>query len=506
MFIKSALAICLAFNIMSFAYAETNRFETTVEVSGYSAKITGTADAGEGTKVSVTVVRPGKDIFSVVEDTVANADTLLNNNVVLISETSVDAKNQFEYVCNFDRSEKSGTYTLRVQVYGASEVCEKTFVFENESRKQTGQTNIQSDSNVVIEEVLEEYATDIDITAGEKYIAFSDKEKEYVTKSVAGHNTGKVQEYIDSVNEINSVREMKALDKEGVKSLVAKGNVVGVEASGITEYTGLTAFKKDLFIAEFYSKIRNKETPDEIGTAFSEAMKEVKKPDVQSPGGGGSSSGGGGSTGGGSVSGTVSIKGNPVVDGEKPYILDTPENDGFIDMEQTPWAKTAVDTLYERGIINGRFENMFYPQETVTREEFLKIVIESLNVVGISEENKSFADVNQDAWYSHYVDTGVGCGIINGISETEFGVGMPITRQDMAAILYRAVQYAEVNLYLVEDNTFTDEDDISDYAKDAIKELSSANVINGMDDGSFMPKNTATRAEAAVMLYNLLYR
>ena len=175
-------------------------------------------------------------------------------------------------------------------------------------------------------------------------------------------------------------------------------------------------------------------------------------------------------------------------------------------MEQTPWAKTAVDTLYERGIINGRFENMFYPQETVTREEFLKIVIESLNVVGISEENKSFADVNQDAWYSHYVDTGVGCGIINGISETEFGVGMPITRQDMAAILYRAVQYAEVNLYLVEDNTFTDEDDISDYAKDAIKELSSANVINGMDDGSFMPKNTATRAEAAVMLYNLLYR
>ena len=76
----------------------------------------------------------------------------------------------------------------------------------------------------------------------------------------------------------------------------------------------------------------------------------------------------------------------------------------------------------------------------------------------------------------------------------------------MATILYRAVKYGEVSLYSVVDTEFTDNMNISEYAMEAVKALSSAKVISGMGDGSFMPKNTATRAEAAVMLYNLLYR
>ena len=85
-------------------------------------------------------------------------------------------------------------------------------------------------------------------------------------------------------------------------------------------------------------------------------------------------------------------------------------------------------------------------------------------------------------------------------------MGQPIKREDMATMLYRAIKYAEVNLYEVSDVEFTDETEISEYAKESVKVLASAKVINGMNDGSFMPKKTATRAEAAVMLYNLLYR
>lgn len=496
--IKSLIAISLLVNISVAAYAAAESFETNVEVTGYEAKITGTADCSEGTEVSLEVVRPGKDIFSVVKDSAASEDTLLNNNVILVSQTSVDDENAFEYICNFDQNEKSGTYTLRVQVYGEAEVREKTFVFENASRKQAAQMSIQSDSVDVLEDVLQEYATDIDIASGEQYVNFSNKEKEYVLKNISKEKTDKKQEYIDSVEEINGVREMKALDKEGLKTLVATGDVTGVDASLISEYSKLTTLKKDLFIADLYSNIKSKETPDEIKDAFSKAITEIKKPAQQSPGGGGG--------GGNSSTGSVIVRRDTATDTDKPYVIDIPENDGFADMDKSPWAKNAVDALYERGIINGRSDNMFCPTETVTREEFLKIVIESLNIVGISEENKTFADVNTDAWYSHYVDTGIGCGIIKGISDAEFGVGRPITREDIAIILYRAVQYAEVNLYLVEENTFTDENDISDYAKDAVKALSCANVINGMDDGSFMPKKTATRAEATVMLYNLLYR
>ena len=208
----------------------------------------------------------------------------------------------------------------------------------------------------------------------------------------------------------------------------------------------------------------------------------------------------------GASSRPVSVSGNNETKSDKPYVETPPQNEGFLDMDDTLWAKTAVDTLYERGIINGKGENKFCPSDIVKREEFLKMVVEALNIVGISEDKKEFSDVDKSAWYSHYVDTGLGTGIINGISESEFGVGKPITRQDMATILYRAIKYGEVSLYSVTDTDFTDKSDISGYALEAVEALASAKVINGMGDGSFMPNKTATRAEAAVMLYNLLYR
>ena len=225
-------------------------------------------------------------------------------------------------------------------------------------------------------------------------------------------------------------------------------------------------------------------------------MKDVKNNDSGSSGGGL----------GGSSSGSVGVTGGASSTTNNPYVIETPANEGFLDMGNAQWAKVAVDTLFERGIIKGRSATQFCPNDIVTREEFLKMVIESLNIVGISEDKKSFTDVNSGAWYAHYVETGLGTGVINGISESEFGVGLPIKREDMATILYRAVKYGEVSLYSTVEVEFKDNASISEYAIEAVNALSSAKVINGMDDGSFMPKKTATRAEAAMMLYNLLYR
>ena len=115
-FIKSLVAVSLLANISVAAFASAGNFETNVEVTNYAAKITGTADCSEGTEVSIAVIRPQKDIFSVVEDTVANADTLLNNNVVLVSQTSVDDEKQFEYICNFDQNEVKVTLKLQCSI------------------------------------------------------------------------------------------------------------------------------------------------------------------------------------------------------------------------------------------------------------------------------------------------------------------------------------------------------------------------------------------------------
>ena len=504
-FIKFVLVICLLANASITVYA-AEELETNVTVTGYNALISGTADTYENTEVSITVVRPGKNIFSVVEDSLATEVNQLYSNVLCITQVAVDEENEFSYTCKFDSNEKSGTYTLRVQIYGEPEVREKKFKFENSSRKALGLSAIATTDANTLKDAMSEYATDIDIDSGEQYITFSNKEKEYVLNNILAETTDKSQKYIDSVGEIEDVHEMKALSASDLKTLVNSGSVIGVESSKISEYDNLTPFKKDLFISDFYTAIRDKEIPTEISAAFSAALTDVNTPP---PGGnteGGNSSLGGSPTKQPNSSDSVSVSGSTSTNSDVPYVIETPQNEGFTDMGNTQWAKVAVDTLYERGIINGKGENKFCPSETVTREEFLKMVIESLNIVGISEDEKGFNDVNGSAWYAHYVETGVGCGIINGISENEFGVGRPITREDMATILHRAIKYGEVSLYSVVDTEFTDNMNISEYAMDAVKALSSAKVINGMEDGSFMPKKTATRAEAAVMLYNLLYR
>ena len=128
-FIKFVLLICLLLNVVFVANA-AEAFETNVVVDGYNAQISGTADAYEGTEVAIVVVRPGKDINSVVNDSESNADTLLNNNVLCITQVLTDSEKNFNYTYKFGSNEKSGTYTLRVQVYAEPQVREKKFIFQ----------------------------------------------------------------------------------------------------------------------------------------------------------------------------------------------------------------------------------------------------------------------------------------------------------------------------------------------------------------------------------------
>ena len=88
------------------------------------------------------------------------------------------------------------------------------------------------------------------------------------------------------------------------------------------------------------------------------------------------------------------------------------------------------------------------------------------------------------------------------MDDTSFGVGLPITREDMAVILCRAM---EKKTELKAGTTkFSDNDEIAPYALPCVQKLTKAGIIGGMGDGSFAPKNNATRAQAAAMLYHVL--
>lgn len=170
----------------------------------------------------------------------------------------------------------------------------------------------------------------------------------------------------------------------------------------------------------------------------------------------------------------------------------------FTDMANHPWAKEAVEGLYYAGIINGMEEGIFNPAGAVTREQFSKMVVQLFGV-STNEINTKFVDVNPTAWYAPYIASAMQAGYIQGQSNEYFGIGESIMRQDMATILYRALGDQNSRAVL----NFSDVDNIAPYAMDAIAELVGLKVINGYEDGSFNPRGTATRSEAAKMIWGV---
>ena len=156
-------------------------------------------------------------------------------------------------------------------------------------------------------------------------------------------------------------------------------------------------------------------------------------------------------------------------------------------------------------IVSGKTETEFYPNDKIKREEFAKITV---NGFGFTNQKKTgFEDVLEGSWYEEYVNAAFAAGLISGIDSTHFGVGKFITREDMAAMIYRAVKSSKFDTEIILDGyerpELSDLDEVSDYAKDAVEFLIEKGAING-SNGKFNPKGYATRAEAVKVIYQII--
>ena len=208
---------------------------------------------------------------------------------------------------------------------------------------------------------------------------------------------------------------------------------------------------------------------------------------------GGSSGGWGGGGGGGSA---VIIDG----DAEAPEVQPEAKPEGFTDIADVPWARNAINYLAANKIINGKSANIFDPNANITRAEFVKILVVALGIEVQNADNANFGDVPADAWYAGFVAAAANAGLVMGDDNNNFSPDSPITRQDMSVILYRGFKPEAKG----EAVSFDDSADISDYATEAVAALSAAKIVNGTGNNMFSPLNCATRAEAAVMVYNLI--
>ncbi|MEG2583216.1 MAG: S-layer homology domain-containing protein [Oscillospiraceae bacterium] len=231
-------------------------------------------------------------------------------------------------------------------------------------------------------------------------------------------------------------------------------------------------------------------------TIFSEIQRVRTNADKNNNSSSGSSGGGGGGGGGNIVNNAPQATPTPTPSA-------SPKPQRFSDISDMEWAVEGIEKLADLGIINGKTDNEFFPNDSITREEFLVILVRAFEIGG--EAKCEYADLDSNAWYYTEVSRGIKAGIAQGISESEFGVGEPITRQDICTMVYRAANIMEIDLSNSKPIVnFTDNKDIEEYAKDAIGVLSKHGIINGMEDGSFAPTKNATRAEAAKIVFGFL--
>lgn len=204
--------------------------------------------------------------------------------------------------------------------------------------------------------------------------------------------------------------------------------------------------------------------------------------------------------GGGSGGGSGVMIGQSTV---KDTGIEIPENKTvyFSDVQAEHWAYDYVAELYKKGIIS-RAES-YRPSDSITRAELLKMIICASETDIVEGENGDFSDVSALDWYAPYIAAAKNIGIVNGRKDNTFAPNENISRQDAAVICYNVALAKNYILDNKEGVTFSDTAQISDYAKKAVEALSKSAVING-NNGAFSPINQLTRAEAAAIISRLI--
>lgn len=171
--------------------------------------------------------------------------------------------------------------------------------------------------------------------------------------------------------------------------------------------------------------------------------------------------------------------------------------------ENWAWTRGYIPSLTARGVVNGYTDGTYLPNKSVTRAEFIKLLVTSL---GLEDSSAvcPFADVKQDAnWASAYIGAAIQAGIVTETSGN-FNPNQAITRADMALWSYRAANAAGLTLPTTGSvTTFTDQSSISSTYLSAVQAMQKAGIINGELDGSFNPNGDTVRAAAAKIIWFL---
>lgn len=523
---KNILAIIVLIGIISFAintavFAENDEINAEYNtVAGY-VEITGCFSRKINTDVTLMVLDSQMSITDV------NA-TLLNNSFYPVRQTKCSDKGTFEFQFRMPATLKSGKYSAWVTCAGKRLKADFSYIEKNDMNNIINEINGEDASG--IEKTLADNAVFLNLSDNDlkykddvaKYIKSDKPSGGYDTKlfsealkrslcvayiknndevsvtlkkysenfnidtsEITSDTLGNVTKYVNS-EPLTNTKELlnRAVIMAGIESVKAYADFDGLinlygENAGmdLKNYNELSSSKR----TEVLKKLNDGKYSSfaEFNNAFENIVKTKKNENNQKPS----------SASSGNIS-RVPSAGNETVN--KPT---QNENNGFTDIDGH-WAKTYIDALIGKGIMNGYGDNTVRPNGMVTRAEFIKMLFSALN--GKKTSTQYFVDCTAEDWFFEYVSGAKDAGLIDGYGNT-FGPNDYITRQDAATIIYRALNTTET----VSTADFKDFNEISDYAQGAVGYLYSKGIVSG-SDGNFNPKNNTTRAETATLIYKLL--
>ena len=176
----------------------------------------------------------------------------------------------------------------------------------------------------------------------------------------------------------------------------------------------------------------------------------------------------------------------------------------FTDVNTTDWFYNDVMFVYEKGLMLGTSKTTFSPYGTATRG-MMATILWRMEGSPAPKGGNGFSDVDAGKWYADAITWTSENGIFRGYDNNLFMPEDPITREQLAAIFYRYADYKGYGTSVKGNlSKFKDADKISDYAETAMQWAVGSGLIKGRDDGSLDPQGTATRAEIAAMLHRFI--
>jgi hypothetical protein len=172
------------------------------------------------------------------------------------------------------------------------------------------------------------------------------------------------------------------------------------------------------------------------------------------------------------------------------------------------WAKTDIELLASKLVVNGVSDSRFSPDSNISRAEFAALLVRSLGLTS-DAGSAAFTDVKSSDWFAGAIGAAVKAKLVDGFADKSFKPNATITREQMAVMVSRAITAAGKTMDVSGNQNavlakFKDNASISSWAQVAVAESVEANIISGMTDKTFVPSANATRAQSVVMLKRLM--